>query len=151
MSIDEKIEAIKATFYTINLQDLLPELRLYLQYDRNKHLMSLLGIIARSIRDDWNCIGNRIDTMYEICSQLGKLEWAKSLQEEKDDIIYDGRWMRDTWEGPYGQCYWDDVQEIIREFDLNDINYPDALFIDYLDNAEEINEMFRYSPPNLDL
>jgi hypothetical protein len=148
MSVDEKINAIKATFFIINLQDLLPELCLYLRYERNKHLMLLLGIIAHSIRDDWSCVGNRIDIMCEICLQLGKLEWAKSLQEAEDDIICDGRWMRDKWEGPYSRCYWSDVQDVIGEFDMGDINYPDALFLDYMYCAEEIQQIFPHTSAN---
>lgn len=65
-------------------------------------LRNLLGLLACSIRGDWNDISSRLEAMKDICEQLGEKEWLEALCNDESDIRYDGRYFRDCWDGPYG-------------------------------------------------
>ena len=59
----------------------------------------MIGLIAQDIRGDWSnyvhsrigCIEELYDLLKEMCPYI-----------DEDAAIYDGRWFRDCWDGPYG-------------------------------------------------
>lgn len=72
-------------------------------------LFELIGAIAESIRSDWMYdVEERIEYIRAIYKAMG---YSCPFIDE-DAAIYDGRWFRDSWEGPYGMSdiYDDETQ-----------------------------------------
>jgi hypothetical protein len=70
-------------------------------------LLNVVGAIALSIRDDWSDpFFNRckVEKMKEILKHFNNryLYQIYKLDSSIYDILEDGRWMRDEWDGPYG-------------------------------------------------
>ncbi len=70
---------------------------------REAKITTLIAGLAYDIRGSWaQNTSFRIDIMIELCQKIGKKGWAAELEANENEIIEDGRWMRDTWTGPYG-------------------------------------------------
>lgn len=59
-----------------------------------------IGILAHSIRGNWNDIHSRLYDIKCLCGKIGRHDWIKEIVDNEEDI-YDGRWFRDEWSGPY--------------------------------------------------
>lgn len=66
-------------------------------------IKTLIAGLAYDIRGDWSVNTRyRVKLMIELCQKIGAKTWAEQLQANLEEIIEDGRWMRDEWIGPYG-------------------------------------------------
>jgi hypothetical protein len=63
-------------------------------------LSSPIGILTHDIRTNWSNIDNRLDAIIDLCKQINKVEWVQEIENNLEDIYYDGRWFR-SWDGPY--------------------------------------------------
>lgn len=75
----------------------------------------MIGILAADIRSHWNDIDDRLNAIKKLCKKLGKKNWLKQIDENVDKIYEDGKWFRDTWDGPYNDqiCTPEDVGETL--------------------------------------
>jgi hypothetical protein len=92
-------------------------------------ICNMIGLLACDIRGDWRDVDDRLDAIIELCERVGMQEWIDEIDDNKDDIYYDGRWFRDCWSGPYeddGSI--DDVgQELYDEF-YSIFSHPENYF-----------------------
>lgn len=69
---------------------------------KENSILNMIGILALDIRNNWNCIDNRLDAIIELCEMIGKDEWIQQIEDNIDYIKSDGRWFRGEWCGPFG-------------------------------------------------
>ena len=79
--------------------------------EEQKNACRMIGFLAASIRGDWADVKRRLNVIRKLSKEVEKPEWVQQIDENRADIEYDGRWMRDYWDGPYTPGY--DVQDII--------------------------------------
>lgn len=68
-------------------------------------ICNMIGILTADIRGHWTDISARLNGIRELCQELGKQEWLDQLEDNIEEIYYDGRWFRDVWNGPYENMY----------------------------------------------
>lgn len=96
--------------------------------------LKLIGVLTCSIRGSWTDIDDRLETIHELCEELGKKKWLKWLKKNEEYIYQDGRIFRDEWPGEYGSC---NINEFDKEFldEYIDIfPYPEYDFYGYGDS-----------------
>jgi len=88
----------------------------------------ILGLLAQDIRGSWgNGTRCRVKAMVRLCYDLGENEWANLLEYSTLEIEFDGRWMRDSWPGPYYVNYENmECKELIKGY-INLFDYPHFL------------------------
>ena len=67
-----------------------------------KEIKRMIGILAMNIRGDWNDISSRLKAIIELCGDIDERDLIDQIENDIDEIYYDGRWFRDNWDGPYG-------------------------------------------------
>ncbi len=94
----------------------------------------IIGALAYDIRGSWAYnTQSRVKIMIKLCEKINKNYWIKELEQDINYIIDDGRWMRDTWSGPYGPTNrkelnddlyfeYEDVFECLESSFINDID-----------------------------
>jgi|SRR5271156_731117 len=90
--------------------------------------LKLIGVLTCSIRGNWININDRLETIRELCEELGKKKWLEWINDNEKYIYQDGRIFRDEWPGEYGSC---DVDEFDKEFldeYINIFPYPEYDF-----------------------
>lgn len=66
---------------------------------------SIIGILAERIRNDWSdssIMKSQIGEIKKLCDLIGQSDLITEIDENIENIYYDGRWFRDRWSGPYG-------------------------------------------------
>jgi hypothetical protein len=82
----------------------------------------MIGILAGDIRQGWGeQVDDRLDCIIKLSKMIGRNDWVVEIEANRDDINYDGRWMRDAWSGPYY------VEKCTRE------NVGNDLYDEYID------------------
>lgn len=78
-------------------------------------ILRVISALAFSIRSSWGdgTVQTRLDIIQRLCVLLDtdeSMSWYQSIDQYNEEIHVDGRWMRDYWEGPYGDlCYLQDL------------------------------------------
>lgn len=93
----------------------------------------VIGALAADIRGDWShAVDTRIDTMIQLCQKVSEAGWIKKLKSNRGRIKQDGRWFRDSWDGPYGGTI---TYQELESLGLtpHDFNYPEDAISDFID------------------
>ena len=87
-----------------------------------KNVCTMIGYIAGNIRWSWGeKVTERLDAIRELCEKVEKPDWRQEIDDNEEDIRYDGRWMRNCWSGPYNMnC---------TKQDIIDLGYEDYVHI----------------------
>lgn len=88
-----------------------------------------IGILADSIRGNWNDISDRLELIQELCKEINRYDLIEEIEDAEEDIYDDGRWFRDCWSGPYCSIpdntelynHVRDIVEYVVEYDCSDI------------------------------
>lgn len=78
----------------------------YFRYKMNdEQIENMIGALALDIRydwSDWHNVKYRVNIIKDLCQNLGRSDLLEQIDENIENIGYDGRWFRDHWNGPYG-------------------------------------------------
>lgn len=91
--------------------------------------LNVIGALALDIRGNWAYdVSDRLDLIIELSEEIDRRDLAKWIRRNVDDIMEDGRTMRD-WPGPYGNCSHADLELISQEPEI--FSSPDCVISDY--------------------
>jgi hypothetical protein len=89
----------------------------------------MIGALAYDIRQSWaNNTYQRLQIMCELCKELGEKGWRKTIKEDWNDIVWDGRYFRD-WDGPYGGTTRDNMR--LSGYDDHVFECPEYVISDH--------------------
>ena len=86
---------------------------------------AVIGALAADIRGDWNDTKYRVSLIADL-SRFFHLNLESELEEWDGS---DGRWFRDCWSGPYGNCTRQDLIDACCDEYI--FSYPASVITDY--------------------
>lgn len=100
--------------------------------------IALIGALALDIRGSWgDNVDYRLSIMRDLCDDVEKPAWKKDIEENSEDICFDGRWFRCGWgaeegeqqDGPYGSISKEDL--VLSGYTDDVFEYPEYCVINY--------------------
>ncbi len=92
-----------------------------------EQIETMISIISSDIRNNWSgYVDERLDAIVELCTMIDRYDWIEEINENREHIRDDGRWMRGSgWSGPYGAHHGDMNRYIVGNELFNE--YYDVL------------------------